>query len=440
MEDCSISPYLWIAFYILCLTISPYIAAQGWIQILGTHGSLWKYLAIPSLPELLYGPYGLVFLLSLQFTPVALLVFISTYQPIDKGLQELQTLARFSFWKKFHLLYLRCNKAPLLFSIVLIFWLSFWNYETPSILRQNTYALSVYAAFGSFYDYSQAIGYLLHASVYALPSLLLILWLTPSISANIRSLPIAAHTPSTLVRRLLSLLALSLIPLCGFLLPFIGLLADLDSLEFLTTTAKNYSGDIRNTFLVASCTAAIVTIICFALVYLGSRLNAYLILGLSSVILLIIPPLFTGIGAVHWFTEYGNGEAGLERIILVNILILFPILLLLASLASVRDSSSSKDTQYLFKVGPLKKFRAFLLPVFLPRILLLWGFGFLMTMREVPASLLNYPPDGSTLALTIETMLHFNQPKLISSLCIIQLGLSVTTFLAVTLLLHICKR
>ena len=44
--------------------------------------------------------------------------------------------------------------------------------------------------------------------------------------------------------------------------------------------------------------------------------------------------------------------------------------------------------------------------------------GFTSVIREVPASLLNVPPDGSTLALSIETLLHFEQPVRIASLCL----------------------
>ena len=91
-------------------------------------------------------------------------------------------------------------------------------------------------------------------------------------------------------------------------------------------------------------------------------------------------------------------------------------------------------------MGPLKQFTLLARPVLVPRFLLLFGFGFLMAMREVPASLLNYPPDGSTLALTIETMLHFDQPQLISALCLIQLLISLVMFSAIALTSHLSKR
>lgn len=433
-------PYLWLAFYVLGFTISPYIAAQGWIQILGTNGSLWKCLGITSRPELLYGPYGLVFLLCLQFVPLALLVFVSTHQPMAREDRELQSLAQPPFWKRFYLFYLRRYKAPFLFSVVLIFWLAFWNYETPSILRQNTYALSVYAAFGSFYDYNQALGYLFHASVYAIPTVLIILWLTPAISSNIRSLSATPHTTSKWYWKSSILCGLCLIPLCSLAFPVIGLIMDLDNLQMLSNAFTDYSRDIQNSLIVAASASALATAMCIAFVYIGHKVNGWMVLALAAIVLLVIPPLCTGIGAVHWFAQHGEGEAGLERIVLVNGLILLPILILPASLGFSRNPDTLKDTQSLFHISAFKRLKLFLKPVYLPRLLLIFGFGFLMTLREVPASLLNYPPDGSTLALTIETMLHFDQPKLISSLCVIQLLVSVAIFSAISILIHICKR
>ncbi len=443
MLRASARPRSWLALYVLCFTVSPYIAAQGWIQLLGAQGSFWKLLALTPRAEMLFGPSGLVFLMSLQLTPLALLVFASTYRPLDRESQDLQSLTTLPVWKKLYFFHLRPGKAPLLFALVLVFWLAFWNYETPSILRQNTYALNVYAAFGSFYDYNQALGYVLHAVIYAVPTLVLILWMSPALAANIRSLPHARQHTGCRLQKLARLCSLSFIPLCGLIVPGVGLMGDLAGMQNLTTAIQpilQYSGDIENTLVVASSASLITTTICFALVYVGSIVNARAALGLPALLLLIIPPLCTGMGAAHWFAENSTGDAGLERIVLVNALILLPILLLPASLAFPRNATARSDTRHLYRIGDLKQFVLLARPVILPRFLLLFGFGFLMAMKEVPASLLNYPPDGSTLALTIETMLHFDQPQLISALCLIQLLISVMVFSAITVTSHLCQR
>ena len=435
------SPYLWVALYVLGFTVSPYIAAQGWIQILGTNGYLWDYLNLQPRPDLLYGPYGLTFLLCLQFTPLSLIIFFATAQPVAKESRELQSLTRLSFWKRLYLFELRTSRAAFLFSAILIFWFAFWNYETPSILRQNTYSLSLYAAFGSFYDYSQALGYLLHASAYALPTLLFIIWLTPSLAANNRSLSSTSDIPPLKwYWKYLSIFSLSIIPLCGLVLPVLGLIIDLGSFSVFSKAVDDYSGDIQNSLIVAASASVLTTVICIVIVGLAGKLKGTTPLSLVSVVLLLIPPLCTGIGAVHWFAEHSEGEAGLERIVLVNILILLPILLLPTALAFPIAPRTVKDTRSLFRLKTVKEWALFFKPVFLPRLLLIFGFGFLMTLKEVPASLLNYPPDGSTLALTIETMLHFDQPQLISSLCLIQLLLSIGMFSLISILIHFCKR
>ncbi len=443
MLRASARPRFWLALYVLCFTVSPYIAAQGWIQILGVQGTFWKLLALTPRAGMLFGPSGLVFMMSLQMTPLALFIFASTYRPLDRESQDLQALTKLPAWKKLYVFHLRPGKAPLLFALVLVFWLAFWNYETPSILRQNTYALNLYAAFGSFYDDNQALGYLFHALIYAVPTLVLIVWMSPALAANIRSLPHARENTNSRLQKLARLFGLSLIPLCGLVLPVAGLIGDLAGMESLTTaiqTILQYSGDIKNTLVVASSASLIATMTCFALVYLGSIVNARAALALPALLLLIIPPLCTGIGAVHWFAENSAGAAGLERIVLVNALILLPILLLPASLAFPRNATARSDTRRLYHIGDLKQFALLARPVLLPRFLLLFGLGFLMAMKEVPASLLNYPPDGSTLALTIETMLHFDQPQLISALCLIQLLISLVIFSTITVTSHLCQR
>jgi len=432
--------YHWIALYILCFSLSPYIAAQGWIQIGGAQGSLWKLLSMDANPRLLFSSYGLVFLMCLQFIPLSLLIFVCTLKHTDRETLDLKRLTHPPRWKSLYFYHLRPNIAPLLFSILLIFWLAFWNYETPSILRQNTYALSLYAAFGSFYDYNQALGYLSHVLYYGIPTLILILWLTPSLSNNIRSLTEPNSQPRHWVFHISSTILLLSVPLCILLIPLSGLLSDLEGMDSLLRYAKNYSGDIKNTLIVSSTSSLIAVTLCLALTFISSKLNARTILSIGALALLMIPPLCSGIGAVHWFAENVSGEAGLERIILVNSIVLLPILLLPTSLAFPEKSHSQTDTLHLLLPSPFKKLLIFTRPIIMPRVLLLFGFGFLMVMKEVPASILNYPPDGSTLSLTIETMLHFDQPKLISGLCLIQLCISLSIFTIISILYRLCKQ
>lgn len=436
-------PHLIIGLHALCFVISPYIAAQGWIQVMGADGVLWQILAIQPKPEMIYSRLGMVFLMCLQFIPLSLIIFSLTRPSLSRESLELQKLVHITFWKRIYLFHISSNKLTYLFSLTLIFWLSFWNYETPSILRLNTYALSLYAAFGSFYDYNQALGYLLHAVIYGVPTLFVILKVTPALSANIRSLAPSYVRSNNYLKTTITFLVCGLVPFCGLVIPLISIIIDLggtNTFERLTKTLIDYKNDIGNTLIVASITSVITLALCLFFVWITSLLKNRKQLSIPSLSLFMIPPLCTGIGMVHWFTENSSTEAGLERIIIVNLLILLPILLLPVSIAFPEKSSSQSDVQKLYKMSFSKRITLFARPLYLPRLLLLFGFGFLMVMREVPASLLNYPPDGSTIALTIETMLHFDQPQLISALCLIQLLLSLTVFSTIALFSNLSQR
>lgn len=417
---------VWLLLYTLCFALTPYLVAQGWIQ-------LWPVTTNTNFA--IYSKTGLVFLQVLQFAPLTFLLFHFTHTPPSRSQIDLERLLELSWIRMEWNIRLPAAAASCTLCLVLVFWLSFWNYETPSILREKTYALNLYAAFGSFYDYEQALSYILHATMYVLPCLLGLGVFIKKKGELHRCF--SAETERTFPA---TTILLAILPVLALLIPLYGILQHIPSTTFLFEKWQEYSSDITNTLTVGLLAALISSGTALSLQTLAIKLQATRYLIPSAFLLFFIPSLGSGIGFLHWFTESFSGEAGIERLVLVNAVLTLPLALLAAAVIAPQKAHNEIDTLALYQTSLVSRIKLFARHYTLPRYLLLLTLCFLFTIREVPASLLNYPPDGSTLVLSIETMLHFEQPELISSLCLAQLLIAFgATAIALTAIHYLKK-
>jgi ABC-type Fe3+ transport system permease subunit len=138
-----------------------------------------------------------------------------------------------------------------------------------------------------------------------------------------------------------------------------------------------------------------------------------------------MPGILVGMGYVYLF----NFPAGAPvtranlQLILIELTILAPLvgMLTLVQLSAWPDRWTAAGG--FFGLGPVRQLTGIALPLFGEGVAAVFVIGFAFAIREVPASLLNYPPGGGTVAISIETMLHFDQPDKVAVLCVAQIAL-----------------
>jgi len=428
----------WLAIFVSGFLLSPYIFTQGWIGLLGTEGFVWKLLGWSKAPLSIYSTSGVVFILVLSHLPLgAVFVYLS---------RRLFPLRVFEVARLFHLpasSRLRLVELPavgpgLPAGFLWVFVFSFWAYDIPSMLRQNLFSLEVLAAFGSFYDYGRAL-------LLAFPPIILIVLLGLAAALPFRRTPagfnrLAQNSGQAFWPNLF----LVVIPIVTWVIPLAGVFAQLNGISGFWETVSTARRDIANSVIYGIITALIVVVwcSCFGFFLRGAtpeqKFRRYFILPLPWIAL---PGVIIGMGYVYLFnTRYGSLLTSTNlQLVLVEVSIVAPIVMLMILVQLARWSEHWRTMGALFQIGPWEQCTRIAWPTFRVGLGIAFTVAFALAIREVPASLLNYPPGGGTIAISIETMLHFDRPEKVAALCIAQTGLLLVVSLGVMLLLKLAR-
>ena len=402
---------IWLLIFIIPMLLSPYTFVQGWIHWLGDQGTL------SNTKLTLYSQKGLIFMLAAHFFPWALLLLQLGHRPLARNEKEFCQLASLSSWKKFRLLIWPRIGLPLVVAFLWITLQAFWSYDIPSMLRQNLISLEVMAAFGSFYDLNRALAVLINTWPIAFLPILLIVLLILHREHLKRFLEFETCPPQNTSWKDGLAATLSLLLL---IIPLSGLLIQMSSLPRISETFTDAFGDFKNTLLYASLAPLLSLLLITPLLFTQRRtrtlLSSLLILGL------IIPSSVLGILwlQVASLTSWPAFLEGKALMIVLLAIFLLPYTALAASVFLDSPAKAWKDLSRMTPQAHRLRWQEFL-RLKRPQCGLLLIVLSLVCIREVPLILLHYPPEGGTLALTIETMLHFDQPALVAGLCLFQL-------------------
>ncbi|WP_411845736.1 hypothetical protein AAFN60_19165 [Roseibacillus persicicus] len=406
----------WLIFLSIPLLLSPYTFVQGWIHWLGDQGTLKSHL--PLLKAFtLYSDSGLIFMQVLHLFPWALLLLQLAHRPLARNEREFCQMVTLSPWMHFRLLIWPRLALPLLVAFLWITLQAFWAYDIPSMLRQNLISLELMAAFGSFYELERALAILFQTwPVLILPLALisLLFWQRENFQRFLEEE--VAHSTNLACRDALAFilsLLLLVIPISGL---WIQMQDTPDPSLIFTNAREDFSNTLHYGF-----TAPLLAILFLSPILLLKR-NLRLLFLMTLIIGLAIPSsvmgiLWAQISSQDWWPIFLQ-----EKFLMIFLLAihLLPIAALCALLFTKPVSQTWKDftkmVPHRWRLG-WRQFAFITRPAY-GWILLLLG---LFMMREVPLILLHYPPGGGTLALTIETMLHFDQPGLVAGLSLFQL-------------------
>jgi ABC-type Fe3+ transport system permease subunit len=406
--------------------ISPYVFVQGWIGWLGDQGRWWRWFGGSRPGFSLYSANGVILMLALAHLPLSALVIHTLTRLFPARYQEASRLFQFGWKQQWRWVIWPQRQRGLALSFLWIFVLAFWSFDVPSMLRQNLYALEIVAAFGSFYDYARAGLLCLPPAIMVSFLALISLPLTAGLDLNARRWHAISESDS---RRHLAPVALLLVLVLVLIVPLAGLVAQIDGPREFIRTWQMFQRDawnsLRNGLLTAGLSMSVCFLIAAALRWQGSTTWTRF-LTVSQLALISLPGAITGMGFVYLLNFPGNGwisATGLQLLLVEFVIVVPTVMLLMLGLHHLIPRAWI-ETQSLLRIGFWRASREISLPLLWPSLAAIFGLAFALSIREVPASLLNYPPNGSTLALTIETLLHFDQPGRVASLCLTQFALA----------------
>jgi iron(III) transport system permease protein len=418
----------WVLAFIPGFLLSPYVFTMGWIGLVGTNGDLWRFLGASKPWWNVYSESGVVAMLTISHLPLAVAAVHIIGRWFPSNIHETARQFEFGAWRKFRYVTWYRLRPAIVGSFTWIFVLAFWAYDVPSMLRQNSYALEVFSAFGSFYDYQRAF-------LLGLPMMILTTVIALTVSAFCRPIDFGGRSASdhqapaqssAFIRfRWLGLL----LPILGWLIPVIGLVTQVRTLDAFMANVVTAKSDIWNTLLIGLSVAVMTVIFTFLVAFVlraSSSRKSERTISILAMACLTAPGVFAGIGFVYLLNlpMFTWIRAPRCELIIVQSSVVLPLICFTVMLFCRRWTERSVQTLNLLHVGIFRQLKQIASPMFAPALVATMCLAFTLSAREVPASLLNYPSGGSTLAISIETMLHFDQPKLVASLCLLQLALS----------------
>ncbi len=416
---------------VLCLfasLITPYVSTQGYISLLGEAGPIWTWLEIGA-PFDIYSERGLIVLLSFSLFPWAFALVGVGSRRIGSRVGETLRMHRASRIEWLQLYYIPKYTVAAGAAFLLVFMFSFWAYEIPSMLRVNLMSIELMAAFGSFYDFRSALA--LAIGPLAVSAILIGALFRLYTRLDETSTRSEMLGETSLLRARWFQVGIGGYLLLAVVLPAYGLVIEVGSWQALRENLIGFRSEIASSASVGLVSLGVaLALSVYAIGALRFENHQRLIgaLAIVATVLLCLPDALKGMGAAYFFSQPWMGPFSGGQGFAIGIASSLPLALLAAWIIWSAWSDRQNEWSRSCRIGYLSKLRRLAIPIFADRFVLLGAIAFAWTTREVPSTLLNHPPGGATLAVSIETLLHFEQPDKVASLCLAQLGLTVCVF------------
>ena len=403
---------------LLLYLLSPYLLAQSFIASLGKKGIIWQAFGGEALFSIYTVP-GVIAIATIWLTPLALIIHLSASALPLAYRDELKAL-NVSWLKWIRYYAFPAYGTAFLLSFGLCSLIAFWNYDLASMLRVNVFPIDVMAAFGSFYDYKMALELVVFPGMMSLVLLSLLGWCA---SKHLWGAAVRDNRANSRVQ--MGFTPVQGLVLAGVLIGYAIFLSSLwntiGSYDIFETEMAKFRSEWWNTIKYGMFGTIIVTFVSFLMSMLGRLTNDRFSQWIASftVLIWLFPAVLLGMGWISVWNipvlEIGR-RWGIEMYLIGihSASTIVPILVVVMSLRWRCSNNQALDSVHVSMWMRMLLFlnsqRGF--------IGILLFISFATIVREVPAGLLNMPPNGGTLALSIETLLHFEQPVRVASICL----------------------
>ena len=133
--------------FLIPLFLSPYILAVSWVDF---------FIMLGIGKSFIYSLPGVIFVLSLIFTPLSMLVISSGFTNVNSRLEEAGLMIT-NYSKTFIKVVLPLIKPSIITSFILVFVLAISEFSVPAFLSVNVFITEIFTQFSAFYRHDLAI-------------------------------------------------------------------------------------------------------------------------------------------------------------------------------------------------------------------------------------------------------------------------------------------
>lgn len=426
--------------YLAPILIPPYINAIAWIDLLGKQGKLNLVLMrIFSINQPLFNIYslgGAIFVLTLSYFPFVSLLTISGLTSIDQRLEEAARISHpeSTVIKRITLPLI----APYILSgAIFVFIFTISNYGVPALLRINTYPIEIFTQFSAFYNPKLATA---NSSVLILITLMLILLQNYFMGSRSYVTIGSGLRPLRVIKlakyRIIAFIFVFLIMFISVVLPICILLVRSQSLlSYKIAIASSYKEIIFSLWL-ALLAATLIIMFSFFISYIIERTaqRGKRILDIATLLPFAIPATVLGIGLIKlWNKQATQFIYASFFIILFGYAARFSPFAIRSICSSLKQISKNlEEAALICNISWRKRIFRLLLPLTRPGLLAGWIIVFILCMGELGTTLLVIPPGKETLPIKIYTLMHYGASKLVASLSIILIIMTLLTILIIS--------
>jgi len=405
--------------FLLPLFLSPYIFAVAWVDF---------FIMIGRGKSFIYSIPGVIFVLSLIFSPLSMLVISSGFANINSRLEEAGLMIT-SYSKTFIKIILPLIKPSIITSFILVFVLAISEFSVPAFLSANVFITEIFTQFSAFYRHDIAIA----NSIVLIVICISLLMFEKIHLANASFISISPKSHQIKIKELMGskyviVLILFLYISLSVLIPVAVLFlqafqSDSTIIEHAFTLLAPI---ISDSIFYAAVGSVLLIFFGFIFAYMSERDSVKPV----DVVLLItfgIPSTVIGIGLIKFFnTPALNGIYSSFWIIIIGYLgrFIFIAEKLIANTIKQIPRSLEESAQ-LVGANFIVRLWKIVLPLVFPGLFAAFLIGFLFCLGEIGTTIMVYPPGTSVMPIKIYTIMANAPQKLTSAMSLIVLMITL---------------
>lgn len=401
---------------LLPILISPYIFAVAWKDL---------FVGIWGANTMNYGVVELIFVHSLLFFPLAMVISAGTLSRISASVEESSRMVT-SYRRTVYKIIFPLIRPSIALSFVLIFIFSLSEFSVPAYLGVNTFTTDIFTQFSAFYNTKLALSQsmlLLFFSLALMLSEARMLSDSPFFSVDVKGNRTCTHEANR-----------GKIWIYGFLnsFVFLAVLLPLSVLMYQSVFAQEtffirafnlIAPALINSVILALFGACAIVLIGLWSAWLKER-DGYSLPHAVLLVMFIVPSIVFGIAAIHFYnTPLGNFIYGSVLILIIGYIARFGFIASRIIANGYKQLPPSlEEAALIMGVSPLKRFRKITLPLLAPSLFSAFVLSFVLCIGELGLTIMLYPAGMELAGVKIYTIAANAPQELTDAMILINLG------------------
>ncbi|MFC1588392.1 ABC transporter permease [Planctomycetota bacterium] len=407
----------------LPIVLPPYMIAMSWVIAFGDGGLLgWM---MPEGMEI-YNIYGVGAVLALSYFPFVFLLTQAGLAHIDPG-QEEAALLHMNHWRVLKNITLSSSTPMILAGALIVFILALGNYDVPALMAVNVFSIEIFSQFSAFYNDGKATA--LAAPLVGI-SIIAILLIRRFLFMKRFDGRVARKQKPLLVFGRWKWLIFSgmVLFLAGVVLFPLGMMIyQSTSLEFYRGAILTAGQEILNSLMIAAFAGLLLSVLAFLIGYfsLYGRRFVRWSLDLSYLLPLAIPATILGIAYIKMLNRPGLSQilySSIAIIVLIHIARSLPIVSLVMRSYLKKIPVSHEEVAWTCGVSWWRSLLFIVCPQAMRGMLNAFILGCILSLGELSATILVYPPGKTTIPIRMFTIWHYGQEEIVAAISVMMTG------------------